>query len=285
VGDRWTRLAGYGSATAAAAVLAGAGVLVGQVQLARRDIPLAQAPPPRADGRYGGRAGRPPLTLAVLGDSVAAGYGVDKPRQTPGALLAVGIARRLGRPVDLHVLAVVGTTSRRLWPQVEAALELAADLAVIVVGSNDITHGTNHSVAVRHLVTAVRELRAAGVRVVVGTCPDLGTLQPFRPPLRQLARQWSRQLAAAQARAVTAAGGWTVPLGGLLGARFAADPHRMFGKDRFHPSADGYAAATAALLPPALAALTTRAPPDPAPPDPLGAPEPPDATDLRMVHP
>jgi lysophospholipase L1-like esterase len=116
--------------------------------------------------------------------------------------------------------------------------------------------------------------------VVVGTCPDLGTLQPFRPPLRQLARQWSRQLAAAQTRAVTAAGGWTVPLGGLLGARFAAEPHRMFGKDRFHPSAYGYAAATAALLPPALAALTT-----PVPPDPLGAPEPPDATDLRMVHP
>lgn len=265
MGDWWSRLAGYGALAAgvlATAGVASAGVLLGEVQLARRDIPLAQTPPPRADGRYGARTGRLPVTLVLLGDSVAAGYGAQKPRQTPGGLLAVGISRRLGRPVDLHVLAVVGATSQRLHPQVAAARELAPELAVIVVGGNDITHGTYLAVAVRHLATAVRELRAAGARVVVGTCPDLGTIRPLRPPLRQLARRWSRQLAAAQTTAVVAAGGWPVPLGDLLGPRFAAEPHRMFGQDLFHPSPDGYATATAALLPAALAALTA---PDPAP--------------------
>ena len=34
-------------------------------------------------------------------------------------------------------------------------------------------------------------------------------------------------------RAVVEAGGWTVSLGDLLGPRFAAEPHRMFGWDRF----------------------------------------------------
>lgn len=266
MGDRWTRLIGYGGGAAAAATLVGAGVLLRQVQLARREIPLAQSPPPRADGRYPARraAGRigaartgggRPLTLVLLGDSVAAGYGAAKPRQTPGALLATGISRRLDRPVELRVLAVVGATSRRLRPQVEVALELAPDLAVIVVGGNDITHGTNQATAVGQLVRAVRELRAAGAQVVVGTCPDLGTIRPLRPPLRQLARRWSRQLATAQTVAVVEAGGWTVSLGDLLGPRFAAEPARMFGQDGFHPSADGYAAATAALLPTALAAL------------------------------
>jgi lysophospholipase L1-like esterase len=229
-------------------------LLLGQVQLARRTIPRAQAPPPRAAGRYGGKRGRP-LTLVMLGDSAAAGYGAAKPRQTPGALLATGISRRLGRPVHLRCLAVVGATSQRLEPQVEAALELTPDLAVIIVGANDITHRNSQADAGRHLAAAVRALRGSGAQVVVGTCPDLGTITPIRPPLRWLAGRWSRQLARVQTVAAVEAGAWTVSLGDLLGPRFAAEPHRMFGVDRFHPSADGYASAAAVLLPTVLAAL------------------------------
>lgn len=249
------RLLGGGAAVTIGGALASAGVLAAQVQQARRHIPRAEAPPPRGTGWYGGRRGRPALDLVMLGDSSAAGYGVHKPRETPGALLATGISRRLGRPVRYHCLAVVGATSHRLAPQVEAALELHPDLAVIVVGGNDVTHRANRAAAVRYLAQAVRQLQAAGTQVVVGTCPDLGTIRPIRPPLRWLAGRWSRQLAAAQTVAAVEAGAWTVSLGDLLGPRFAAEPHRMFGRDGFHPSADGYAAAAAVLLPTALAAL------------------------------
>ena len=103
--------------------------------------------------------------------------------------------------------------------QVDAALERKPDLAVILIGGNDVTHRTPLHTAVRHLVDAVRALRAAGARVVVGTCPDLGAIQPIQPPLRWLARRWSRQLAAAQTVAVVEAGGRTVSLGDLLGPR------------------------------------------------------------------
>ena len=75
-----------------------------------------------------------------------------------------------------------------------------------------------------HLADAVRALRAAGAEVVVGTCPDLGTIQPIQPPLRWLARRWSRQLAAAQTIAVVEAGGRTVSLGDLLGPRVRRRP-------------------------------------------------------------
>jgi lysophospholipase L1-like esterase len=249
------RLLGYTAAVTAGSALASVGLLAAQVQQARRHIPRAEAPPPRASGWYRGRRGQSALTLVMLGDSSAAGYGVHKPRETPGALLATGISRRLGRPVRYSCLAVVGATSLGLAPQVEAALELRPDLAVIVVGGNDVTHRANRAAAVRYLAQAVRQLRQAGAQVVVGTCPDLGTIRPIRPPLRWLAGRWSRQLAAAQAVAAVEAGVWAVSLGDLLGPRFAAEPHRMFSLDGFHPSAEGYAAAAAVLLPTALAAL------------------------------
>ena len=51
------------------------------------------------------------------------------------------------------------------------------------------------------------------------------------------------------------AGGRTVSIGGLLGPMFEADPVRMFGSDRFHPSAEGYARAAAVVLPTLMAVL------------------------------
>ena len=124
-----------------------------------------------------------------------------------------------------------------------------------MIGANDVTHRIDKSVAVRHLADAVRRLRELGTEVVVGTCPDLGTIQPIPQPLRLIGRRWSRDLAAAQTVAVVEAGGRTVSLGDLLGPEFAERPHEMFSADRFHPSPAGYARAAAALLPSVYAAL------------------------------
>ncbi|MGS2614318.1 SGNH/GDSL hydrolase family protein [Micromonospora sp. LZ34] len=261
VGPRWqrarrvARLAAIGTGATVAAAAATTGVLLGQARQARRTIPMAEAPPPRCDGVYGAKLPGPPVTMVILGDSSAAGFGVHRRRETPGALLATGLSRRLQRPVRLHRFAVVGAISAGLRHQVEAALDCRPDIAVILIGGNDVTNRTPLGLAVRYLVEAVRALRGAGCEVVVGTCPDLGAIRPIQPPLRWLARRWSRQLAAAQTVAVVEAGGWTVSLGDLLGPRFAAEPTRMFAWDRFHPSAEGYAVAAAALLPTVLSAL------------------------------
>jgi lysophospholipase L1-like esterase len=260
-GDRrgWRTAARYAAYGSGGAALAGAflsGVLAGQAALARRTIPRAEAPPPRGAGLFGAGHGGTPLVLAMLGDSTAAGYGVTKPRQTPGALLASGLSARLRRPVRVYNLAVVGSTSAMLGPQVEAALKVHPDLAVILVGANDVTHRAPPGSAVPHLAAAVRALRAAGAEVVVGTCPDLGTIQPIARPLRWFCRRWSREMAAAQAVAVVRAGGAAVSLGDLVGPVFAASPHRMFGLDGFHPSYEGYGAAAAAVLPTLVAVLT-----------------------------
>ncbi|ROP30077.1 lysophospholipase L1-like esterase [Couchioplanes caeruleus] len=256
---RRIRIAGQvaGGVTGAAAGLSllSAGVLLRQAADARRIIPLAEAPPPRGDGLYGPKFPGRPLSMVILGDSSAAGYGVHRPRETPGALLATGVSRRLRRPVRLHRVAVVGATSAGLPYQVDAALEYDPEVAVIIIGGNDVTHVSARTAAVRHLADAVRRLRAVGCKVVVGTCPDIGAIQPIKPPLRWLATTWSRQLAAQQTVAVVEAGGRTVSLCDLLGPAFVADPVRMFGSDRFHPSVEGYARAAAVIMPTLMAVL------------------------------
>ncbi|HEX6872892.1 MAG TPA: SGNH/GDSL hydrolase family protein [Micromonosporaceae bacterium] len=249
-------LAAYAGGALTALGALGVGVLFGQAVMARLTIPGAEAPPPRCDGEYGQTypAGHP-IRLAVIGDSTAAGYGVHTAAQTPGALLATWIADAARRRVQLTCPAVVGSISAWLLWQVEIAIEAGVDLAVIFVGANDVTTRENEAAAVQYLEDAVRALRTAGAEVVVATCPDLGTIRPIRPPLRWLARHWSRRFAAAQAIAVARAGGRAVALGSLLGPEFEAAPERMFGEDRYHPSAEGYRTAAGVVLPEALVAI------------------------------
>jgi lysophospholipase L1-like esterase len=234
------------------------GTLAAQAKLARRTIGEPSEQPPRSDGLYGasyGDSAGEPLTFAMLGDSSAAGLGVHRADETPGAVIAAGLAEQARRPVRLHNVARTGARSGDLERQLGLVLEAPPQLAVIMVGANDVTHRVRPSTSVRLLVEAVRRLRDAGAEVVVGTCPDLGTIEPIAQPLRTVARTWSRSLAAAQTIAVVEAGGRTVSLGNLLGPEFAAAPKDMFGPDGFHPSAAGYRACALALLPSACAAL------------------------------
>ena len=248
--------AAYGGGLVGTLGAAGWGLLVAEAKLARRTIgePTERAPDP--DGRYGRGRGRT-LHLAVLGDSSAAGLGVDEPAETTGAQLAGGLARELDRPVELTVVAVVGGRSAGLDAQVGAVLSGQLDLAVIMIGTNDVTHRVPTASAARDLGRAVRTLRAAGVAVVVGTCPDLGTVQPLWQPLKGIAGALGRRLAAEQTIAVVEAGGVALTLGDLLSPEFARQPH-LWGPDRFHPSAAGYARVAEILLPSCLAALGHR---------------------------
>jgi len=241
---------------------AAVGVLLTEVRLAKRVVGGSDDIPPRADGRYGSafahRTGEAPLRLAFLGDSTAAGQGVHRARETPGALVASGLAAVAERPVKLVNVALPGAKSDDLERQVTLLVDPAGrppDIAVIMIGANDVTQRMPLATSVRLLSDAVRRLREAGTEVVVGTCPDLGSVEPVYQPLRWLARRASRQLAAAQTIAVVELGGRTVSLGDLLGPEFEARPRELFGPDNYHPSAEGYATAAMAMLPTVCAAL------------------------------
>ncbi|MFC5181953.1 SGNH/GDSL hydrolase family protein [Actinomadura harenae] len=232
------------------------GLVAAEARLARRMIGATPSgDPPRADGVFGGGLPGEPLSFAMLGDSTAAGLGVHSPGETPAALLADGLSSISGTPVLMVNVARSGARSEALEDQVERALAAAPQIAVIMVGANDVTSRVRSADAVRYLAQAVDRLRAGGSEVVVGTCPDLGSVKPLMQPLKWFARRASRQLAAAQTIAVVERGGRSVSLGDLLGREFAADPAGMFSEDRYHPSARGYAAAAMAMLPSMAAAL------------------------------
>jgi len=231
------------------------GLLRAEAMVARKTIGNADGEPPDCTGWYGkGRPG-PAIKVALLGDSSAAGYGVTDVQQTPGAHLASGLAEGADRRVYLRSVAFVGAQTRDLSRQIDKALSIEPHVAVILVGVNDITHSRRISESVELLENAVTRLRDAGAEVVVGTCPDLGTIEPIAPPLKQFARLMSRRLAASQTVGTVHAGGRTVSLATVLGPEFAATPALFFGPDRFHPSVAGYSSLASVLLPSVLAAV------------------------------
>ncbi|MFD4602123.1 SGNH/GDSL hydrolase family protein [Streptomyces sp. NPDC058464] len=255
--------AAYGGGGVGLVGAATVGLVLAEVRMARTAVHNGNSGGrvPAADGHYGvgyDACGEPPIRLTMLGDSTAAGQGVHRAAQTPGALLASGLAAVAERPVELSNVALPGAQSDDLDRQVALVLGTGSpvpDVCVIMIGANDVTRRMPPTRSVRHLSAAVRRLRTAGAEVVVGTCPDLGTIEPVRQPLRWLARRASRQLAAAQTIGTVEQGGRTVSLGDLLGPEFAANPRELFGPDNFHPSAEGYATAAMAVLPTVCAAL------------------------------
>ena len=261
-------VAAFGGGSIGAVGAAFFGVFWGETKLARRRIKPSPTPPPVADGVWsapGVSPDREALPIAVLGDSSAAGYGLLERTEAPAAILALGLSEWADRPVHVISVAVVGALSADLPEQAARVLTHRPELAYVMIGANDVTHRVRPAAAVRHLAAAVTTLREHGCQVVVGTCPDLGTIRPISQPLRFVARRLSRTLAAAQTIAVVEAGGRTVSLGDILGPTFARD-HSMFASDRFHPSAAGYAAAIQVSLPSAAAALGLRTETEPAGP-------------------
>lgn len=260
----------------AAAMLAGAvgglsgaayGTLTRQTRNARRVMTVRGWAPLRADGVYTpqGAGPLPPsefatdpdlLTLAVIGDSTAAGLGVEQPEELPGVLLARNLAEEAGLPVQLDTYAISGSSSRRLAEQLRAVLLSPPTAALIMVGPNDIRDRVPPATSAALLGAAVTALRAEGAAVVVGTCPDLGVVRPIPQPLRSFVRAWSITLARLQRDAVNEAGGHPVALADLLAPEFLSRPEALFStRDGLHPSAAGYEAACSVLLPALCSAL------------------------------
>ena len=225
------------------------GLLFGEGALARRAIGTSDMRPPSANGMYGDESVGKPISCLILGDSAAVGYGMTSADATPPGMVGLGLAHVLDCPVQITSLAIVGAQTSDLDAQIDLGLKVKPDLALIVVGTNDVTHRVRPAESARRLEAAVRRLGDAGCDVVVATCPDLGTIAPLPEPLRSVARLWSRRLAARQAMAALAGGGRAVSLGGLLGPIFASRADVMFGEDRFHPSETGYAHMISVVIP------------------------------------
>lgn len=192
------------------------------------------------------------LRLALLGDSIAFGVGAAGPTDTLAPRLAAALVAA-GFAVRTEVFAVPGAVSSDLGGQVRRAVPWRPDVAVVVVGANDLTRLVPPERSAAHLGDAVRALRAVGARVVVAPAPDLSVVPHVPPAARALVRAGSAMLRRAQVEVTVAAGGSVADVEGATSAGFASD-RSLFSRDLFHPSSAGYALISAALAPVVLVA-------------------------------
>jgi lysophospholipase L1-like esterase len=181
--------------------------------------------------------------LAPLGDSIADGIGAARTADTLGSRLAAAFG------AEARVFAVPGARSADLAGQLPGALAWQPDVAVVVIGANDLIRLVPPDRAAADLRAAVRALRAADVAVVVAPAPDLSVVPHVPAAMRTVVKAGSALLRSAQTRVVLAEGGRVVGQ-----VRFSGDPS-LFAGDRFHPSSKGYALIADALLPEVSAAL------------------------------
>jgi lysophospholipase L1-like esterase len=226
------------------ATLLGAGALAttlaAEVMAARRHPFVPSHPPLEISGTIGPEDGEP-LTLVVLGDSSVAGVGADAAEDT----LTYGVAKALSDQyrVGLHALGVsVSRLADVITTQLPQLEGLGADIVLVCVGTNDVTHGTTLREARRQLRLLVAGLAdvAPDAKVIVSGLPPAETATAFHRPLRDLIGFRALLFTRLYRAELTPHGISVFDIAKLTKSAFHGK-REMFSADRFHPSSAGYA--------------------------------------------
>lgn len=214
-------------------------LLHAQAQGVRAGVePLPEPPGARAGGEG---KGKDEIRLLVVGDSSAAGVGAPHQDLALAKPLARRLAQRTGRPVRWNLLAEAGLTSAAALAYLKAHDAPDADIAVVVLGVNDITNQVPLAQALKHRgeIAVWLEAHAEVSEVLFPALPEMELFPSLPQPLAWWAGQMSRRNNRAQARW---AAGWPlrsprvrhVEMDGLM------SPDLMAG-DGFHPGPGLYA--------------------------------------------
>jgi lysophospholipase L1-like esterase len=169
--------------------LALAPVLVAQAVATRARMPRL----PEAAGDREGAVGRGrALRVLIAGDSSAAGVGVDHQREALAGHLARTLAARAKARVQWRLVARSGVTSAQciaLLDEAHAAQPLQADLAVLVLGVNDVVDQVPSHRAVEAREALANRLRNVhGVaHVAFAPLPPVHRFPGLPQPLRWIA--------------------------------------------------------------------------------------------------
>jgi acyl-CoA thioesterase I len=104
-----------------------------------------------------------PVKLAILGDSLTAGFGV-KPEQAIPARLEAALKAE-GRNVAVINHGVSGDTTAGGLDRIDWMLADKPDIVMVELGANDALRGLDPAVAERNLDAIISKLKAAGVTV------------------------------------------------------------------------------------------------------------------------
>ena len=215
-------------------------LLVAQaVATRRRALVLPEADGPRT-GRCG--AGRA-LRLLVVGDSSGAGVGVARQDEALVGHLSRSLAGSLNAEVVWQLVAKSGITTAQALPLLQQIAPATADVAVVMLGVNDVINQVPVRRALRHREALADWLLAqAGVRHVVFTpLPPIHRFPVLPQPLRWAMGADAQAHDRAMARwAATRSDVWHVPIELALSADCMA-------ADGFHPGEPVYRACGEAL--------------------------------------
>ncbi|HVK31972.1 MAG TPA: SGNH/GDSL hydrolase family protein [Burkholderiaceae bacterium] len=174
-------------------------VLVAQALATRARLPrLAEA----AGDRHGVVGRGAPLRLLMVGDSSAAGVGVASQSSALAGVLPAVLARLGGVRVHWRLLAKSGVTSAQCLAMLEADGPFEADVAVVVLGVNDVVDQVPSQRAVDARAAIANRLRNAhGVaHVVFAPLPPVHRFPALPQPLRWVAGRDARRHDAAVAQ-------------------------------------------------------------------------------------
>jgi lysophospholipase L1-like esterase len=215
-------------------------VLVAQALVTRARLPRL----PEAAGAREDEVGRGPrLRLLMLGDSSAAGVGVVDQSQALAGVLPAALARLAKVRVQWRLLARSGVSSAQCLELLVQETPWQADVAVVVLGVNDVVEQvpSQRAVAAREAI-ANRLRNAFGVaHVVFAPLPPVHRFPGLPQPLRWVAGTDARRHDRAVADwARTRADVSHVPIEFPLNAGVMAD-------DGFHPGEPVYRVCGTAL--------------------------------------
>ena len=217
------------SRTLLAAKLALGPVLLPQARWVRRTaLRLPEATGPR-EGVVGG--GETRFRVLVVGDSSAAGVGVADQAQALALPLAKEVAARMQVAVGWQLVAQTGVNAQEAIELVQRSTPAPADVAVVVLGVNDVTSQTR---APRFIDSLARLVAALPVKwAVFSGLPPMHLLSAVPHPLRWYLGRYAAWLDAAL-REWCAARGF-----GYCASDWSTDP-RLLAQDGYHPGPDLY---------------------------------------------
>lgn len=220
--------------------LALAPLLVAQALATRRRAPVLPEPEGPRQGQVG--AGRV-LRLLIVGDSSAAGVGVRTQDEALAGHLTRTLARRSGRRVRWQLVAKSGITTVQALELLKQSDPAPAEIAVVVLGVNDVIDQLPSHRAVLQRAELVDWLRDhVGVRhVVFAPLPPVHRFPLLPQPLRHVMGSDARRHDEAVARwAATREDVSHLPIAYALGPEHMAE-------DGFHPGEPVYRACGEAL--------------------------------------
>jgi len=241
--------------------MAMAGAVAYQVLRAAHRPDLPSFPNQDPNGTFGDPEQRP-LRIVALGDSSITAPGVEDLDNAWVRQIAISLSDEFH--VELVSVAVGGSKARDVIAvQLEQAVRLEPDIAILSVGANDAIRATppdRYRAEVQYIVSELD--RTSGAIVVLGV-GDLGSIPRLPPLLRPpLTRRAARFNSAAASIAAQFPNAVKVPTTGPMSTAFWQD-RDLFADDLFHAGDKGHRLFADQMLPAFRAALVVQRRTDP----------------------